>query len=361
MENVYHGTADTSSQPGAKKRVSIKDVARAAGTSIATVSRILNASDHPVSEELRARVEEAAHKLEYRPNRMAQNLRNKQAGAVGLLVRDIADTYFSNIARGVTEEAGAMGLMPLVCSSKRNPELEIEFLYFLAQYQVAGIILAGAGWRDAAFMTKMATAVKDIQDMGIRIVACAPQGAPMPVAMVDNIAIGREAFARLHALGHKKIGLITGEDSNLSSHLRIEGFMEAAGAAGAAPDPSEMLALGHFSWEHGYRASRELMHRRPDITAFFCSNDNIAVGALRGLGEMGLSIPGDVSVLGVGDIDMAPYTTPPLSTFHIPFAEMGRIGVRMVVADGETPMAGHIFEAEYVERASVSRVGGTAI
>ncbi len=331
------------------KQVSIKDVALHAGTSIATVSRILNDVGYPISEALRLRVESAIRELGYRPNRMAQNLRSKQTQSIGLVVRDISDSYFGAIAQGVTEEASARGLMPLVCSSKRNPKLEIEYLRLLAQYQVAGVILAGAGWVDEDFRVRMKRTVQDLAKQGIRVVGCAPQEVPLPCALVDNTAIGREAHQLLHELGHTSFGVLAGDDINYSNLLRVKGFREAAAAAGT----TWFESTGAFSWQHGYSAVRELLTPHPEITAFFATNDNIAVGALRCLEEMGQKVPAQVSVLGVGDIAVAQYTSPALSTFRLPFYDLGTTAVKMIFdarlrEDSVIP-----FASDYVRRESV--------
>ncbi len=331
------------------KQVSIKDVALHAGTSIATVSRILNDVGYPISETLRSRVETAIRELGYRPNRMAQNLRSKQTQSIGLVVRDISDSYFGAIAQGVTEEASTRGLMSLVCSSKRNPKLEIEYMRLLAQYQVAGVIIAGAGWVDEDFRARLKRTVQDLNKQGVRVISCAPQEVAMPCATVDNSAIGREACRLLSELGHTTFGVLSGDDINYSNLLRVEGFAEAAGAAGAA----WFKSTGAFSWQHGYTAVRELLTDHPDITAFFATNDNIAVGALRGLEEMGKRVPDQISVLGVGDIAMAEYTSPALSTFRLPFYDFGATAVKMIF-DGHLREDTLVpFSGNYIRRESV--------
>lgn len=331
------------------KQVSIKDVALRAGTSIATVSRILNNVGYPVSDELRARVEAAIRDLDYRPNRMAQNLRSKQTQSIGLIVRDISESYFSAIAKGVTEEASSRGLMPLVCSSKRNPKLEIEYMRLLAQYQVAGVILAGAAWRDDDFRPRMESAVKDLRLQGVRVIGCAPQEITMPCALVDNEDIGRRAFHQLAGLGHRHFAILSGDASNFSNQLRVQGFVAEAEKAGA----SWLEESGSFSWLHGHDAMQRLLAERPEITAVYATNDNIAVGALRYLEETGRQVPDEISVLGTGDVAVAPYTFPALSTFRLPFVELGAAAVKMVFDPGLRDDTLVSFTSEYVGRESI--------
>ncbi|MDR3073096.1 MAG: LacI family transcriptional regulator [Deltaproteobacteria bacterium] len=331
------------------KQVSIKDVAFLAGTSIATVSRILNNVGYPVSDELRVRVEEAIRELGYRPNRMAQNLRSKQAQSVGLIVRDISDSYFSAIAKGVTEEASARGLMPLVCSSKRNPKLEIEYMRLLAQYQVAGVILAGASWVDNDFRPRLKATVADLRVQGVRVIGCAPQEVVMPRALVDNEALGRASFAVLREQGHSRFAVLGGNPGNYSNVLRIKGFTDEAQKHGA----TWVEASAAFSWEHGHSALGGLLAEDPAITAVYATNDHIAVGALRYLEENGRQVPEEISVLGTGDIPVASYTFPALSTFRLPFAELGAAAVKMCFDPnlGEDTILS--FACDYVPRESV--------
>ncbi len=331
------------------KPTSIKDVAVFAGTSIATVSRILNDTGYPVSQALRARVENAIQTLGYRPNRMAQNLRSKQAMSIGLIIRDIGDSYFGAIAQGATEEASRRGLMPLVCSSKRNPKLELDYLHLLAQHQVAGIVLAGASWEDEGFRARMAQSLELLSAQGIRVVSCAPQVVAMPCALVDNKAMGAGACRILSEKGHKEFGVLAGEATNLSTMLRVTGFAEEAKAEGASCTQVE----GDFSWEHGHAATREILERHPSVTALFAATDILAVGALRCLEEMGRKVPGDISVLGVGDVTVAQYTRPALSTFSIPFHDLGAAGVRLIFDPATTQDTIVNLPYSYVSRESV--------
>lgn len=331
------------------KRISIKDVALRAGTSIATVSRILNNVGYPVSDKLRRRVEEAIRELGYRPNRMAQNLRSKQTQSIGLIVRDIALSYFTLIAKGVTEEASARGLMPLVCSSKRNQKLEIEYMRLLAQYQVAGIIVAGASWMDESYKKRLENTIADLRAQDVRVVACAPQVVTMPCVIVDNIGLGRGAFEILHRQGHSHIAILGGEVSNLSNRMRIDGFTAAADKAGA----TYKIASGTFSWEHGHDALSSILAEDPTITAVYATNDHIAVGALRYLEESDRQVPEEISVLGTGDVAVAPYTFPALSTMRMPFTELGSAAVKMIFEPGLSEDTLVTFASEYVNRESV--------
>ena len=331
------------------KPISIKDVAFRAGTSIATVSRILNNVGYPISEELRIRVEAAIRELGYRPNRMAQYLRSKQTQSIGLIVRDISISYFSLIAKGVTDQAMARGLMPLVCSSKRTPSLEIEYLRLLAQHQVGGIIIAGAAWADDEYRKRLELTIADLRAQDVRVIACAPHEVTMPCALVDNLDIGRQAFDVLHRYGHNRIAILAGERTNLSNRLRVNGFIEEANKAGAF----YTLVEDDFFWERGYTALATIFAEDPTITAIYAINDHIALGALRFLQESGRRVPEKVSVIGTGDVAVAPYTCPALSTIKIPFEELGATAVNMIFDPKLAENTVLTFKCTYVERESV--------
>lgn len=334
-----------------RKHPSIKDVALRASTSIATVSRILNDAAYPVSKDLRARVKAAISELDYRPNRMAQTLRSRQTQSIGLIVRDISNSYFSLIAKGVTDEASARGLMPLICSSKRNPELELEYMRLLAQYQVAGVILAGAGRSDEEYVERLRGTVADLRSQNVRVVACATQGVPMPVTLVDNSDIGRQAFEVLHGYGHTDILVIGGPGEDLANKMRILGFTDAAREHGVS---GCRVVTGEYSWEHGYGAAKAVLAGAPEITAVYGTNGHIAVGALRYLEESGRKVPQEISVLGTGDVTVTPYTFPVLSMIKMPLEQIGAAAVRMVFEPGLDVNTVKAFPCEYVERESVS-------
>jgi DNA-binding LacI/PurR family transcriptional regulator len=239
--------------------------------------------------------------------------------------------------------------MPLVCSSKRNPKLEIEYMRLLAQYQVAGIILAGASWEDADYRKRMEETVADLRAQGVRVIGCAPQGVPMPCALVDNAGIGKQAFDALHTHGHSHFAVLGGEASNMSNRLRIQGFTQAAEKKGAACT----IATGPFSWEHGHDALSSILSEHHEITAVYATNDHIALGALRYLEENGRNVPGEISVMGTGDVAVAPYTFPALSTVKMPFEALGAAAVRMIFDPnlGEDTVVP--FPCTYIERESV--------
>ena len=334
-------------------RVSIKNVAKEAGVSIATVSRIINNTAYPVSDELRERVLEAISKLHYQPCFSAQSLRTRVSSTIGLLVRDIADPYFASIAKGVTERALALSLMPLVCSTNRDPDLELRYLRLLSQYQVAGIVLAGAGWMDADHMQAMTGVVDMLVAQQIRLVACSPYEISIPTVSVDNEAVGRSAHAVLWGKGHRAFVVLGGQKNNLSSHLRVQGFLQAHAEKNCGT-ACTVLHQASYGRQGGYDAGCEAARLGGNSTAMFCVTDSIAIGALRGLADNGREAPHRMSVISVGDTEAAAFTSPALSTFRISLEDIGRRAVNLIVEEdgGER---NHLLHTpfELVERESV--------
>lgn len=333
---------------------SIRDVAQLADVSLATVSRVLGGADYPVRPDLREKVLKAAAELHYQPNRIAQNLRSRNTNVIGLLVRDISDHYFADIAKGVTDEASRRGLMTLVCTTQRDHAKEVKVLETLSQYKVKGIILAGAGWRnDAENYSKLMHSIDVLKKEGVRIVCCAPHQFETASVTVDNEAIGKMAFREFEKQGHRKFLVLGGDEDNLSSYYRIRGFIELALSTGCCVIKDETENSGTFTWEYGSKAVEKLLPTHPDATAVFCTNDNIAFGVLSKLLSMGIRVPEDISVLGVGDVDVAAFSTPPLSTFKVPFVEIGRQAVNMIEDKAQPNI---VLQSTFVSRGSVSTV-----
>jgi DNA-binding LacI/PurR family transcriptional regulator len=163
------------------------------------------------------------------------------------------------------------------------------------------------------------------------------------------VGIGRESFDLLYAKGHRYFGLLCGDKANLSNQFRVGGFVERATAAGVTVTRLE----GTFSWRHGYAGAQELARSHPEITAFFASTDIIAVGALHGLADMGRKVPDEISVLGVGDTMVAPYTSPALSTFRLPLHDLGAAGVALIFSPDATDETVVNLPYTYVSRGSV--------
>jgi LacI family transcriptional regulator len=358
LENDFYNEHCPAGETPLTRRQSIKDVAKAAGVSIATVSRVMNKVDYPVSQELRDRVMQAAQALNYSPNRSAQSLRTTALDVIGLIVRGIDISHFVEIARGVTESALKYDRLAFVCNTGRDLETEYAYHELLWQHRVKGLILAGGGIRDAHYEDVVERQVRRMQDAGLRVIALAPQTIDIPCLCYDHAELGGRMTEYLLERGHRLIAFVSGPPIIATSHEHIGGYrraLERWGEGRAEP----VVAYGSYNEDGGYLACGELLDRGVEFTAVCTGNDNMAIGVMHALGERGLRVPEDVSVLGVGNASAGRYVKPPLTTFDTFRYETGVAAVeyllqkRSVAAAGEAAEELECLNPQLVERDSV--------
>jgi LacI family transcriptional regulator len=303
-----------SRQPAAS--ATLRDVARAASVSIATVSRILTGS-RASTPATRERVLAAAAQLDYRPSGLARALKLQQSRTLGLLVTDIENPYFPEIVRAVEDAAHARGYAVLLCNSTDDPGRELAYLNLLLERRVDGIIVAASrvGTRHAALLARAPIPV-------VLVNSDAPRSG-LTAILTDNRASARIAAEHLLQLGHTKLAHITADPVNAAASLRMRGIRDALAAERGSGRRLEVVE-GDAHVAGGERATRELLQREPDVTAILCYNDLTAIGALRALRACGRRVPQDVSLVGFDDIDLAKWTDPPLTTVAQQKTEMGR-------------------------------------
>src|ERR671917_509151 len=227
---------------------SLADISQRAGTSVATASRVLNGSKHPVSEATRARVLAAAADLGYAPSALAQALVTRSSRIIGVIVNDIVDPYFAEIARGVEDVAGRMGYLVMVCNADHRVEAEIEYVRALRDYHAEGLVFAGSGAPGAGANDELATQVEAARARGARVVALAHRDFPALRVGVDNVAAAYDVTDYLISLGHRRIAFVDGPPELYTSEERRSGFSAAMGAAGLAGD---LPLPGGFDFESG--------------------------------------------------------------------------------------------------------------
>lgn len=302
----------------------IRDVARRAGVSIATVSRVLNNVGHPVRESTRQRVLEAARELNFSPNDLAKSLLRGRTATIGLLVPDIANTYYADILSGVEAVASERQFAVLLGNTNRDPERQVHYLRVFQEKRVDGVILAGGD-------TERGARSAPWTESGLRIIWIG-YGAPgIPAIHPDNEGGAMEATRLLVALGHRAVGCITGPPESNSSRARFAGYRRALQEAGLPLRP-EWVTSGGFRPEGGYEAVlriyRHTSGERP--TALFVANDQMAIGALRAFQELGLRVPEDVAVVSFDDVPIARFLRPALTTVAIAGADLGRQAMEML-------------------------------
>jgi DNA-binding LacI/PurR family transcriptional regulator len=307
------------------KRLTIRDVAAAAGVSYQTVSRVIN--DRPdVAEETRRRIQQVIEDLGYQPSAVARSLASRQTHTLGLITEDFSDYFFTQVIVGAEAEARKQGYYFILGSTERNPDDEPEYLRLLTEREVDGILFARPSTeRDNRH-------VRALIQRGVPLVTTAYilPGEQLMVVDVDNVDGGLQATNRLIEGGHRHIGMITGPESWKSVRDRAEGYRLALEGAEIAYDES-CIAPGDWSYESGYTAMQRLLAQCPRLTALFSQNDRMAIGAIRALREAGCRIPDDMAIVGYDDSPLASYCYPPLTTVHQPMQEVGRLATRLLV------------------------------
>jgi len=343
------------------KNIGIKDVATAAGVSVTTVSHVLNEVPHArVSPETRNKVRSAAEQLGYGPNRLAQALRRQRTGILGVVIEDVATTpHTGRIILGADDAAKARGynLMVINTSSSASLESREADVKALLDRRVDGILYAPACLRNVE-LPGIAAGVPAVLVNGVA------EGATVPAVMPDEASGARAAVQALLEAGHTRIGFVKATGDAPSASRRFQGFLAALAEAGldggAAPVES-----GAAGVQGGYEAGRRILapEDRADLpTALFCHNDLMAMGAYRAAAELGLAIPGDLSIVGFGDQDLiATSLQPSLTTVAPPYYGMaawaaGQLidAVEGTVGPASTAQAPTLLDCTLVRRDSVA-------
>jgi LacI family transcriptional regulator len=304
---------------------SITEVARLAGVSPATASRVVSSSGYPVSPATRARVLDAARRLDYVPNALARGLLKSHVPIVGVIVHDITDPYFSEVVRGVEDAAASSGHLVIISSSDRDPEREASYVRLLRSMRAATIIFAGSGLDDPTLTASMRKHTAAIRGYGGAVVHLSPHALGDAEVGVDNAAGIATMVAALVELGHHEIAFLAGPSSLYVAGHRLDGYRRGLAAAGIAFDERRVVHTA-FDRAAGAEAVDTLLTGETAFTAICAANDLLALGALQRLAALGIDVPGAVSVAGFDDIATAAMTAPPLSTVRLPLHEIGRRG-----------------------------------
>lgn len=309
----------------------LADVARRAGVSLATASRVLNDSAYGVTAELRARVTAAALELQYVPNANAQALARASTSTVGVIVHDVSDPYFSELTRGIQLVGSRAGKLVMICNTYRDRERELAYIRLLHAHRVEALIIAGSGRDEREFSQKLAVQVAAFTAAGGRAVLIGRHNIAGDSVLVDNIGGGRAVAQALLGLGHRRIGVISGPPLLTATRDRFDGFRGALSEAGVEL-PDTQIANGDFSRDSGAAAAEELLGRSLDLTGIFALNDPMAIGALSVLRARGIAVPDTVSLIGFDDIPIARDITPALTTVRVPMVDMGAHAMELALS-----------------------------
>ncbi len=305
------------SGPAAMTRVTINDVARASGTSKKTVSRVLN-SEPNVRDAVRDRVLAAMAELNYRPLTSARSLATNRSFMIGLLYDNLSPSYIMEVQAGVLAACEAqhysMMVQPLVSAA---PDLAERVEDILSRHRPDGLILTPP-------ITDHPQLLQLLRKSGLPFASIAPLHSKDCIGVILR---EREAAAAmveyLASLGHRRIAHIIGDPKHGGGVWRLAGFRDGMKRAGLRENPAYMVQ-GRFSFESGVAATRQLLALRQRPTAIFAADDDMAIGAIWAAAEAGMQVPGEISICGFDDTNIATQVWPPLTTVHQPVREMGR-------------------------------------
>ena len=325
----------------------IKDVAKLAGVSVATVSHVVN-NTRFVSDETKAKVMDAMQELSYKPNAVARSLRRKESKIVGLVLPDNTNPYFAEIAWSIEYASRNLGYSVILCNSDGDVDKEAGYLNVLIEKQVDGVILVAAGDSTANFQKlqehKIPTVMVDRNSPSVNTDS----------VQIDNATHGESATSHLIDLGHKKIACITGPRDVTPSFDRVDGYKRSL-KLNDIPIRDEYIVKGDFKPHGGYLAACKLLDTDDPPTAIFACNDLMALGAMHAASERNINIPRQLSIVGFDDIYLSTYSNPPLTTIKQPRLEMGEEAVNALVLRMKTPdrsARSILLQAELVVRSS---------
>jgi LacI family transcriptional regulator len=328
-------------------RVTISDVAREAGVSMMTVSRVINDKGE-ISPSTRQHVMEVIEQLGYRPSSIARGLATQRTGTLGLVVPDIANPFFSEVARGAEDRASAASYNIFVCNTDESPQHELAVLEALEEKRVDGVVLCSSRLPDDSLCVALEHHPAAV--LVNRRPALASAGA---ILLADEQG-ARAATGHLIQAGHTSVGFLAGPMTSYSGQQRSKGYRAALAAAGISYNPAWVRSCS-AQVEGGQATVLTLLTDCPELTALFCYNDLVAVGALLACAELGRRVPDDLAVVGFDDIPMAALVTPALTTCRVPRHELGEQAMKLLLdrIDGCAVQCDEIvLQTELIVRAS---------
>jgi LacI family transcriptional regulator len=334
--------------PGEGMGATLKDVAREAQVSTATVSRVINGHGN-VSEATRERILGVAKRLRYVPDSAARSLSTGLTHTIGVLLPDLHGEFFSEIIRGIDQAARRRG-MHLLLSGVHGSADEAALAIRSLKGRVDGLLIMSP-YADAAFLAEHPS-----EDTPAVLMNTPVRGLSHSSFCIDNRGGARAMVRHLAAVGHRRIAFICGPERNFDATERLEGYREELKLLGLGA--GARVLPGDFSEESGYRAAQTLLADNRSVwpDAVFAANDVMALGCLFAFNEAGVGVPGDIALAGVDDIPMARFVSPPLTTLRVRMAELGARALErlaaVIEAPGSTAASTEIVPAELVVRAS---------
>lgn len=329
---------------------SIKDVAREAGVSIATVSRVINKVD-VVNKDTKEKVEKAIIKLRYRPNIVARSLKTRRTETIGILVPDISNQFYPEVVRGAEDVANIYDYNIILCNSDSDIEKEKEYIRVLKEKMVDGMLYMSTSLDD-----EIIELIDELEMKTVLIETKAP-GNKFPSVTIDNIKAAYDATKYLIDKDNKKIAYIgIKKDKSNAVSLRYDGYVSALKDNDMELD-KKITYFGGMKVSDGYKGINVILESS-EIDSVFCASDEIAMGAINALRDKGKNIPEDIDVIGFNDIDFASIFYPKITTISQPMYDMGSVGMRMLIKNiNKKPLDEDQYLLNYhlVERDSVKK------
>lgn len=325
--------------------MTIKEIAEMANVSSATVSKILNGKDKYISEATRQRVLEIVEREGYISNAIAKSLKIKSTSTLGIIIPDVMNLFFSELARGIEDAAERMGYSVILCNSDNKTSKEEKYIQVLQEKMVDGIILT-ASEQSVSNSLKRRNMPMVLLDRDILI------DGNVGRIVVDNKTGAYDATKYLIKKRCKNIGFISSDNVVKSSGERLNGYRQALIESNMEVDENKIY-LHNYSIDTGYEGAKKLLENNK-LDGICCGNDLIAIGAIKALNEMKIKIPEDVKVIGFDDIQISQYVEPPLTTIKQPIYEMGEEAVKMLISIIENKSVGEtkVLKTTLVERRS---------
>jgi LacI family transcriptional regulator len=289
-----------------------------------TVSRVINNKDG-VSQATRERVKAVVEQLGYRPSDIARGLVTKRTGTLGLVMPDVANPFFAEVACGAEHVAYDQGYNLFLCNTGEDTRRELEVLQSLEEKRVDGVLVCSSRLEESVLEEAVASHPAAV------LVNRRLESDDVGIVVINDALGGRSATEHLLRAGHRRIGFLAGPPISESGRARAESYRATLAAAGVSIN-SDWMRHCLPMVEGGREVARELLTAHSELTAFFCHNDLIAIGALQACADLGQAVPDDVAIVGYDDIPLAALVSPPLSTCRVPRYEMGCQAMLMLLA-----------------------------
>ncbi|HLS15799.1 MAG TPA: LacI family DNA-binding transcriptional regulator [Beutenbergiaceae bacterium] len=329
--------------------VTLSDVARVAGVSLATASRAINGSaTRTVRSELREKVLAAAAELQYAPNANAQAMARGQTTALGLIVHDIADPYFSSIAAGVTDAAESAGLMVTLGSTQHDPEREVALLQVLHRQRARAIVVAGGRHDDEEVNTALSRALASYRMAGGTVAMISQPVFDVDTVAIDNAESAGQLAQALVGRGYRQFAVLGGPKDHLTARERRDGFAAALAGQGLQVDDQDTIECA-FTRDGGYSGMQRLLAGRTSAQVVFAVNDVMALGAMAAARDAGVEVGRGIGIAGFDDIATLRDVTPGLTTVQVPLVAIGALATNLALVHHEAPAQhGGLADAEHL-------------